>query len=86
MMDPITITLVQQEQHRDRLKRLEQEQLIWAAGLSQPGLGKLLFPIIDWFGQRRVTWGLKLQPSTPGLAGCCVQCGPQDCNPAHISA
>lgn len=42
MMDPIMTTLVQQEQHRDRLKELEQDRLARIASLSQPGLEKLL--------------------------------------------
>ena len=84
MMDPITIELVQKEQHRDRLKKMEQEQLIRAAGLSQPGLEKLLLPVTAWLGRQMVAWGLKLQPSTPKPATCCVQCGPRGCTPANI--
>jgi hypothetical protein len=80
MMDPIMTTLIQQEQQRDRLKEMEQDQLARIAGLSQPGLGKLLSPITAWLGQQMVAWGLKLQPSIPSPTQCCVQCGPQECN------
>lgn len=84
MMDPIMTTLVQQEQQRDRLKQMEQERLIRAAGLSYPGPEQLLSPITSWLGQQMVAWGRKLQPSTSEPAGCCVQCGPQGCTPATI--
>ena len=83
MMDPIMTTLVQQEQHRDRLKALEQDRLARLAGLSKPGLGKLLSPIIAWLGQQMVTWGLKLQSSILGPAQCCVQCGPRECKTSY---
>lgn len=86
MMDPIMTTLVQQEQHRDRLKEMEQEQLARIARLREPGLEELLSLIIAWLGRQMVAWGLKLQPLTPDPASCCVQCRPQDCNTANISA
>lgn len=77
MLDPITISLIQQEQRRDLLKQLDQAQRIQAAGLHQAGLWRLPPQVTAWLGQRLVVWGLKLQPAAPALAGCCIPCGPQ---------
>jgi hypothetical protein len=63
---------IHQERYKEFLQEAEQERLIRAAGLRQPGNWKLPWKVADWIGAQLVSWGYKLQ-------GCSVTppaCGP----------
>jgi len=63
---------IHQERYKEFLQEAEQERLIRAAGLRQPGNWKLPRQVADWIGAQLVSWGYKLQ-------GCGVTppaCGP----------
>jgi hypothetical protein len=53
--------LVQQEQHKDRLRNIERRQLLQAVD-KQPNVGLTVYrKAAGWLGDRLVTWGAKLQ-------------------------
>ena len=53
--------LVVQEQHKDRLRELERERLLQAAGLRQGVDLKSYRKAANWLGKQMVKWGSKLQ-------------------------
>ena len=59
------IYLVGKEQHKDRLRAKEREQLIKAAGLRQPGNRVSRQKVAHWLGTQMVKWGSKLQRYEP---------------------
>jgi hypothetical protein len=75
-MYPPLAELVQPEHQAELLKQVEQERLLRAAGLSQPGLGS---KVNAWLGKQMATLKLKLQPPRATVSGCCAGCGPQGC-------
>lgn len=57
--------LVIQQQHKDRLRNIEHEQLLQVAKL-QPGINtKLYRKTTSWLGRQMVKWGSKLQEYDP---------------------
>ncbi len=60
MFTPELQFLVYQEQHKDRLRDMQRQQLLQIAGLQQDRT-KLYRQIVAWLGGRMVSWGLKLQ-------------------------
>ena len=72
MFSPETSYLVHQEQHKDRLREIEHQQLLQAAGLQGVSL-KSSRKAVSWLGTQMVKWGSKLQgydvtPSTKHMA------------------
>jgi hypothetical protein len=66
--------LVRREHYKNLLWEAEQERLIRAAGLRQPGNRRLHRTVVGWIGTRMVRWGHKLQhygTTPPPL--CCPQ-------------
>lgn len=53
--------LVMQEQHKDRLRNIERERLIQAAGLQHGIDLKSYRKVTGWLGKQMVKWGSKLQ-------------------------
>jgi hypothetical protein len=65
--------LVAQERYKELLREAEQERLIQAAGLRQPGNWRLRRRITGWIGDRMVRWGWKLLGYETMLPPCCTQ-------------
>ena len=53
--------LVRQEYYKDRLRELERERLLQAAGLQQGVDFKSYRKAANWLGKQMVKWGSKLQ-------------------------
>jgi hypothetical protein len=53
--------LVSQEQHKDRLREIEHQQLLQAAGLEQDAGLKSHRKAASWLGSQMMKWGEKLQ-------------------------
>ena len=53
--------LVYKEQYKDRLRDMEHQQLLQAAGLQQGISLKLYRKAVSWLGVQMVKWGSKLQ-------------------------
>ena len=49
------------EQHEDRLRDLEQQQLLQTAGLNPSINLKIPRKAVQWLGGQMVKWGTKLQ-------------------------
>lgn len=61
MLSPEINYLVSQEQHRDRLRGIRQQQLIQIAGHQQAVDWHSYRKAICWLGDQMVKWGAKLQ-------------------------
>lgn len=61
MLSPELHYLVSQEQHKDRLRDLEHQQLLQAAGLQAGVNFKPHRQAAGWLGSQMVKWGSKLQ-------------------------
>lgn len=62
--------LVRQEQHRDRLRRLEYERLVKKARRNRPAAPNLYHNAAVWLGTKMEKWGQTLQrvgPATPKI-------------------
>ena len=67
---------VRQQYYKELLQEAEQERLIRASGLGQPGNWRLPRKVADWIGDQMVSWGHKLQsydtaPSACGQVAAC---------------
>jgi hypothetical protein len=52
---------IHRERYKDLLREAEQERLVQAAGLRQPGNWKLHRTVAGWIGAQMVKWGRKLE-------------------------
>ena len=62
--DEITY-LVNKECHKDRLREIESQRLIQAAGLQQPHNKGWPGKVANWAASQLVVWGSKLQHCGP---------------------
>ena len=53
------------EQHQDRLRAMERQQLIELAGLQQPANQGIHRRVVAWVGGQMVRWGMALQNYGP---------------------
>ena len=60
MLSPETTYLVKQEQHTDRIKQLQREQLLQEVGLHN-AQWEAHKKAAGWLGNRMVKWGAKLE-------------------------
>ena len=60
MLSPETTYLVKQEQHKDRLQQLRQQQLLQQVGLNK-SRWETHKKVAGWLGNRMVKWGVKLE-------------------------
>ena len=60
MLSPETTYLVKQEQHKDRIRQLQQQQLLQQVGLNNEH-DATYKKAIGWLGNRMVKWGAKLE-------------------------
>jgi hypothetical protein len=65
---------IHQERYKEFLQEAEQERLIRAAGLRQPGNWKLPRKVADWVGAHLVSWGYKLRSYGATSSACDVSC------------
>lgn len=67
------IDLIAKERYKDLLWEAEQERLIQAAGLRQPGYRRVHRKLAGWIGAQMVRWGSKLQSYGTTPSPCCLQ-------------
>ena len=60
MLSPETTYLVKQEQHKDRIRQLQQQQLLQQVELNK-SRWETHKKVAGWLGNRMVTWGAKLE-------------------------
>ena len=60
MLAPETIKLVKQEQHTDRIKQLQRQQLFQEAG-PRNAQWEAHKKAVGWLGNRMVKWGARLE-------------------------
>ena len=60
-----TYEMVNKERHKDRLREVERQRLIQAAGLEQSGNIERLEKVANLIGIQMVRWGSKLPGNDP---------------------
>ena len=65
--------IVYRERYKELLREAEQERLIRAAGLRQPGSRRLRRTAAGWLGAQMVKWGRKLQRYSAAPPSYCLQ-------------
>ena len=70
MLTPEMHYSVYKEQHKDRLREIEHQHLLQAAGLQQSISSKLYRRTVSWLGIQMVKWGSKLQSYATPDKGC----------------
>ena len=58
---------VRQEQIKDELRDLEQQNLIKLAAAQQRDRGGPYLKAVNWLGSQMVKWGLKMQSYDPAI-------------------
>ena len=70
MFTPEMDYMVYQEQHRDRLRKIEHQRLLQIAGQRQNNSPKLYRQSVSWLGSQLVKWGSQLQRYAAPDTGC----------------